>query len=147
MLALYLSPKSLPLGQLQNSCEFAHFSTLNSHLFVPIGLARTTVGAADLIRQAKDGDETALASLLSAHRDQLRHMADRALPDRLKARVDASDIVQQTCLSAFRQIALFEGSDPAQFAVWLRQIHGRNIKNVVRDQLQTQSTFGRLCRS
>lgn len=96
------------------------------------------MGGRDLIRQAQDGDEAALASLLSAHREQLRQMADRALPDRLKARVDASDIVQQTCLSALRQIEQFEGNEPAQFAAWLCQIHDRNIKNAVRDQLQTQ---------
>lgn len=46
--------------------------------------------------------------------------------------------MQQTCLSVFRQIADFEGSDPAQFAAWLRQMHERNIQNAVRDQLQTR---------
>jgi RNA polymerase sigma-70 factor (ECF subfamily) len=92
----------------------------------------------DLIQRARDGDEAALGALLKAYRVQLRQLADQALPDRLKARVDASDIVQQTSLSVFRQIAEFQGDDPAQFAAWLRQIHERNIQNAVRDQLQTQ---------
>jgi RNA polymerase sigma-70 factor, ECF subfamily len=96
------------------------------------------VDAAELIRQAQAGDEAALGALLAAHRDHLRHLADQGLPARLKARVDASDIVQQTCLSVFRQIAEFEGSDPAQFAAWLRQMHERNIQNAVRDQLRTR---------
>lgn len=92
---------------------------------------------ADLIRLAQAGDEVALDALLKSHRDQLRQVADHALPVRLKARVDASDIVQQTCLSVFRQISDFRGSDPAQFAAWVKQIHERNIQNAVRDQLLT----------
>jgi RNA polymerase sigma-70 factor (ECF subfamily) len=49
--------------------------------------------------------------------------------------LDASDLIQQTCLSVYKQIAEFDGNDPAQFAAWLRQIHERNIRNAVRDQL------------
>lgn len=93
---------------------------------------------AELIQRAQQGDEAALGSLLAVHRDHLRQLADRALSPRLKARIDASDIVQQTCLSVFRQITEFEGSDPAQFAAWVRKMHARNIQNVLRDQLQTQ---------
>jgi RNA polymerase sigma-70 factor (ECF subfamily) len=80
----------------------------------------------------------ALDLLLSGQRDQLRALADQALPARLKARIDASDIVQQTCLSAFRRIGEFHGSSPAQFAAWLQQIQQHNLQNAIRDQLQTQ---------
>src|SRR5262249_39082180 len=61
---------------------------------------------------------------------------DKLLDDRAAARIDASDVVQQTCLSVHRQIADFAGQDPAQFAAWLRQIHERNIHNAARDQLR-----------
>jgi RNA polymerase sigma-70 factor (ECF subfamily) len=54
------------------------------------------------------------------------------------ARIDASDVVQQTCLSIHKRIAEFEGDDAAQFVAWLRQVHERNIQNAVRDQLHTQ---------
>lgn len=80
----------------------------------------------------------ALASLLDAHRNHLRRLADQSLPERLKARVDASDIVQQTCLSVFRQIQHFEGGDSAQFLAWMARIQERNLQNVIRDQLHTQ---------
>lgn len=92
---------------------------------------------AELIRRARLGDEVALGALLDAQRDHLRALADRGLPPRLKARIDASDIVQQTCLSVFRQIDQFQGDDLSQFAAWLRKMHERNIRNAVRDQLQT----------
>lgn len=94
------------------------------------------------LRQAREGNETALDALFEAHRPGLRDLADRSLPARLKARVDASDIVQQTCLSVFRQLQRFQGTDRAQFAAWVRQIHERNIQNVIRDQLRTAKRGG-----
>jgi RNA polymerase sigma-70 factor (ECF subfamily) len=89
----------------------------------------------DLIERARDGDGVALGELLEKHRGFLWGLADRLLDDRAAGRIDASDLVQQTCLSVHRQIASFEGHDPAQFAAWLRQIHERNIRNAARNQL------------
>ena len=92
----------------------------------------------DLIRRARAGDREALGKLLDAHRGYLRDAAERLLNPRIAARIDASDVVQQTCLSIHKRIAEFEGDDAAQFVAWLRQVHERNIQNVVRDQLHTQ---------
>ena len=92
----------------------------------------------DLIRRARAGDREALGELLDAHRDYLRGAAERLLNPRVAARIDASDVVQQTCLSIHKRIREFDGDDAAQFVAWLRQVHEHNIQNVVRDQLHTQ---------
>jgi len=89
----------------------------------------------ELLARACAGDREALGQLLEHNRDYLRHIADRMLDDRMGRRIDASDLVQQTCLSVHKQIGGFVGQDVAQFAAWLRQIHERNIRNAVRDQL------------
>ncbi len=89
----------------------------------------------ELIDRARAGDPAALGELLQNYRGFLRGLADRMLDDRAAARLDASDIVQQTCLSVHKQITEFEGHDAAQFAAWLRQIHERNIRNAARNQL------------
>jgi len=89
----------------------------------------------DLIFRAQAGDRTALGDLLEQYRGPLRQIAERLLDDRAAARLDASDVIQQTCLSVHKQIGEFQGQDPAQFGAWLRQIHERNIRNAVRDQL------------
>ena len=89
----------------------------------------------ELIDRARAGDPAALGELLQNYRGYLWGLADRMLDDRAAARLDASDIVQQTCLSVHKQITEFEGQDPAQFAAWLRQIHERNIRNAARNQL------------
>lgn len=89
----------------------------------------------DLLARARAGDRQALGELLENNRDYLRNLADRLLDDRMGRRIDASDLVQQTCLSVHKQIGEFVGKDAAQFLAWMRQIHERNIRNAVRDQL------------
>jgi len=88
-----------------------------------------------LLLRARDGDAAALGQLLDQQRGHLHELASRLLDNRIRHRVDASDLVQQTCLSVHKKIAEFDGSNPAQFVAWLRQIHEHNIQNAVRDQL------------
>ncbi len=89
----------------------------------------------ELIARARVGDQAALGELLQKYRGFLWGLADKMLDDRAAGRIDASDLVQQTCLSVHKQIAEFDGHDAPQFAAWLRQIHERNIRNAARDQL------------
>jgi RNA polymerase sigma-70 factor (ECF subfamily) len=89
----------------------------------------------ELIERARAGDRDALGELLERYRGFLRGLADRQLDDRAAGRIDASDLVQQTCLSVHKNIAEFQGESDAQFAAWLRQIHERNIRNAARNQL------------
>lgn len=91
------------------------------------------------LAQACAGDADAVGALLETQRAELHKLAQEQLPVVLHKRIDASDIVQQTCLSVFRSMADFEGAEPAQFIAWVKKIHERNIQNAIRDQLQTQS--------
>ncbi len=68
-----------------------------------------------LLQQARDGDTHALGVSLQKHREYLRNLAQRSLDTALGGRLDASDIVQQTCLSAIRYFPKFDGEEPAQF--------------------------------
>ena len=91
-----------------------------------------------LLRRAREGDDSALGTLLEAYRDRLRAHSVRELQPGLDARVDASDIVQRTCLSAVMHFADFDGDGAAQFAAWLMQIHRRNLIDEVRKHTATQ---------
>ena len=93
---------------------------------------------ADLIRRAREGDREALGELLNGHRDLLRALAQQQLDPRIGARLDASDLVQQTCLSVHKRIAEFQGDEVPQFVAWLKEVHEHNVRNAVRDQLQAQ---------
>jgi RNA polymerase sigma-70 factor (ECF subfamily) len=57
-----------------------------------------------------------------------RHLADRA------GRLEASDLVQQTLLEAWRELDRFRGETAGQQAAWLRQILARNLADADRAQ-------------
>lgn len=86
----------------------------------------------DLILHSKCGDDAALGELLDKHRDWLKNVAAKELNGRVLSRIDASDIVQQTLLSACRRIEQFEGSTSGEFAAWLGRIHEHNIQDALR---------------
>lgn len=92
----------------------------------------------DLLRQARDGDEQAFGRVLQQFRDYLRNLAQQSLAGPLGARVDPSDIVQQTCLSAIRFFPRFQGDDPNEFLAWLGQIQERNLHDVIRTHVMSQ---------
>lgn len=88
------------------------------------------------LRQARDGDSTALGELLDEFRPYLRVLAERAMDGRLAGRIDASDVVQQTYLSAVRKFDEFTGDDADALAGWLQLIHERNLIDTARKHIQ-----------
>jgi RNA polymerase sigma-70 factor (ECF subfamily) len=76
-------------------------------------------------------------------RSYLRLLARLQLPPRLAPKVDASDIVQQTLVQAFRAQDGFRGNSPAEMIGWLRQILARNLAHAVRDHGRQKRDIGR----
>lgn len=93
----------------------------------------TAADAQRLFELAKAGDRDALGKLLDYLRPELRRKAQARIDSRIRVRVDASDIAQQSCLSALRDFDRFEGDELAQFVAWLRQIHAQNLRDALRD--------------
>ena len=94
--------------------------------------------ADDLLARARRGDADALGRLLEAQRASLRQQAERQLHGRLAARVDPSDVIQQTFLEAHRCFAQFEGGRGPEWEAWLRRILDHRIALAVRDHVLLQ---------
>lgn len=80
-----------------------------------------------LWQSARAGDDAALGRLLELYRNYLRLMARSLLAGGLRARLDASDLVQETFLKAHRDFHQFAGATEPELVAWLRQILVRNL--------------------
>ena len=70
---------------------------------------------------------------LERFRSYLWLLARVQLAGRLRAKVDPSDLVQQTFLAAHRARGQFRGKTDAERAAWLRQILAHNLAHTLRD--------------
>jgi RNA polymerase sigma-70 factor (ECF subfamily) len=92
----------------------------------------------ELLERARAGDAEAVGKLLDRYRPYLRVIAQRQLDSDVRARVDASDVVQQTCLEAYRDLAQFRGSQEVELMAWLRQILRHNVSQTLQQHVFTQ---------
>jgi len=92
----------------------------------------------DLLAKARRGDSNALGCLLQRYGPYLKLLAQRRLDQRLQARIDPADVVQQTFLEAQRDLAQFRGRTESELMAWLRTILDHNIAQVVQKHLLAQ---------
>jgi RNA polymerase sigma-70 factor (ECF subfamily) len=74
-----------------------------------------------LIAAVADGQPDALETLLTEHRDYIRRVVDVRVEAALRARMDPSDIVQDTLVVASQRIHDFLARRPTSFRPWLRR--------------------------
>jgi hypothetical protein len=73
-----------------------------------------------LLEQFQAGDRAAFERLLARHQPSLRKFIAGRLDRRIRARLDLSDVVQETELEAHRRMGDFMTRRPMPFHVWLR---------------------------
>src|SRR5262245_55543949 len=96
-----------------------------------------------LLAAARGGDAAARDRLFARCRTYLGLAARSRVESWLRAKVDASDIVQQTMLEAHRGFGAFRGGTEAEWLAWLRMILDRNAADFVRHYRTAGRAAGR----
>jgi RNA polymerase sigma-70 factor (ECF subfamily) len=94
---------------------------------------------ARLLNEARRGSQQALGTLLAWLRPWVRQQAQYLLGQRLRARLDGSDIVQEVHLRAFEHFDQFQGASVPQLVAWLEQI----LRNIITDCRRRHGAEGR----
>ncbi len=107
-----------------------------------------------LLEEVRQGDRQALDRLLTRHRDELRSFVEMRLDPRVAARVDPSDVVQETQMEVVRRMDDFLKHRPMPFRLWVRKtayerlldLHKHHVKRSKRSvrrevALPDQSSF------
>jgi RNA polymerase sigma-70 factor (ECF subfamily) len=89
-----------------------------------------------LLDRARTGDAAALDLLFARYLKPLQRWASGRLPRWARNAADTHDLVQDTLLSAFKQIGRFEPQREGSFRAYLRQA----IMNRIRDELRRAGT-------
>src|SRR5262249_58586757 len=92
--------------------------------------------------KAHAGCAEALGEALEACRGYLLAIAQRELDAELRAKVGASDLVQQTFLEAQRDFDRFHGETETEWLAWLRRLLLNNLANSARDYRETAKRQG-----
>jgi len=103
-----------------------------------VSMADNARESIQLLARAAGGDKEAWGELLARHRERLRRMVALRLDQRLQARVDASDVIQDAFMDASKQLADYLRNPVMPFYLWLRFLTGIRLAKLHRHHLGTQ---------
>jgi RNA polymerase sigma-70 factor, ECF subfamily len=90
------------------------------------------------VQRAANGDQAAWRELLAPHRARLRRMVALRLDQRLRGRIDASDVLQEAFLQAAIALPRFIERPELPVFLWLRWLTGMTLQLVHRQHLGVQ---------
>jgi RNA polymerase sigma-70 factor (ECF subfamily) len=92
-----------------------------------------------LEREVRDGDRTALASLFASHADRIKRWVELRLDPRLRGRLSASDVIQETFLAADQRLEHFRERPDMPFSVWVLLLAGQRLTDAHRRHLGAEA--------
>jgi RNA polymerase sigma-70 factor (ECF subfamily) len=92
----------------------------------------------ELLRLAAAGDGGSWQALVDRSQSRLRRMVAFRLDQRLRGRVDPSDVLQDAYLEAWRGLGSYLDRPEIPFFLWLRGIAGNKLRELHRHHLGTQ---------
>lgn len=91
------------------------------------------------VRAASEAGGSQLGEFLEQHRSRLRRLVDLRIDPRVRGRVDASDVVQETHIEAFNRIGEYLANPEVPLFVWLRFLALQKVAQSHRKHLGTQA--------
>jgi len=101
-------------------------------------MAKNPDDTAELLEQARHGDAQALEAIFARYRDRLLRMVEIRLDVRLRACVDASDVIQESYLEVVRRLDDYLRNPTMPLFLWLRFLVGERLMILHRHHLGTQ---------
>jgi RNA polymerase sigma-70 factor (ECF subfamily) len=89
----------------------------------------------DLLERSRRGDPAAFAALCTRHHEALRRAVALRLDRRLAARVDVTDVLQDTYLEAARRLPDYLARPDLPFGLWLRWLAREQVLTAHRRHL------------
>lgn len=91
-----------------------------------------------LLADARAGCPKSLGKVFEAMRGQLLMLADRELPEAVRAKIGPSDLVQETAIDMQQNFTQFRGKTAEECFAWLRTILRNNVVDAVRHYERSQ---------
>jgi len=91
----------------------------------------STCHRVDALQRVRAGEESRLGGLLELYRNYLSLLATGQIDRKLRGRISASDLVQETMMEAHRDFHQFRGSTEPEFIAWLRRILVNNMARAI----------------
>ena len=88
----------------------------------------------DLLNKACGGDQDALQDLLFQHYDALTQHISPRIGAQYRALIGVEDILQETCVQAFRDIQKFQRRPGSSFVGWLKAIAENRLMDAIKAQ-------------
>jgi RNA polymerase sigma-70 factor (ECF subfamily) len=96
-----------------------------------------------LLERIRSGDRQALELLLERHRQRLHSFVDCHLDPRVRARLDASDVVQETQMEVVRRMDDYLDRRPMPFHLWLHKTAYEHLLRARRNHLRGRRSVDR----
>ncbi|MEZ6101161.1 MAG: sigma-70 family RNA polymerase sigma factor [Pirellulaceae bacterium] len=93
---------------------------------------------AGLLMRIRNGERELFELLFARRREQLRRAIELRLTPELRARFDASDVVQETHLEAFRRLDDYWFRKPMPFSIWIRKTAQQRLQKLKQQHVQAK---------
>jgi RNA polymerase sigma-70 factor, ECF subfamily len=92
----------------------------------------------ELLERVRQGAPAAVDDLFAEHRGRLKKMVSLRIDPRVSARIDPSDVVQESMAEAASRLDQYLIDEPIPFYPWLRQIAWEKLIQLHRRHLGSQ---------